>query len=117
MIYVSYSTAGNEWNEGAWAELLKSFSVQPYDNQQVETRVLVQPQHGRFVQGEIDLTEFSHPEGDVLYIFGSDHAQLEQAPSHDISVYIPQRSTTVTLWSHQAAAVVLWDRVLQHGDN
>lgn len=111
-IYISRPPAQNEWDEGAWAELERAFSLQVYENQ-AATRVLVQPAHGVHVQGQTNLKDFTHPAGDVVYIFGSDGGHIEIAPAHDHSIYIPQDKTTVTLWSHQAAAIVLWDRKLQ----
>lgn len=114
MIYISRYETGNAWANGAWAEVLKAFSAQDYSGEPVDHRVLVQPSNGVNVQGQVSLLDFNHPGGDTLYLFGPDDGHLNEAPSHDVSVFIPQLASSMTLWSHQAAAVVLWDRVSKH---
>ncbi len=73
--------------------------------------VVMAPLRGRYVQGEIPLNEFKHPE-DAVYVFGSDklHMELDTEPEH--KVYIPT-ATKDEMYSHVAAAVTLWDRL--HG--
>ena len=117
MIYVQWVPSGNDWAEGAWAEAVNAFGARQWQGEEVDARVLVQPLHGKNVQGEVDLKSFDHPKGDVLYIFGPDNGHLDTAPTCDAKVYIAQVKQSVTLWSHQAAAIVLHDRMTKNGDS
>lgn len=78
--------------------------------------VVLAPRAGRFIQGEVSLREYRHPDK-ALYLFGSDKEHLHpdvlcDAPSD--RVFIPT-ATHHEMYSHVAAAVVLWDRMLKHG--
>lgn len=79
--------------------------------------VILAPPHGKYIHGEISLTEFDHPE-DVIYLFGPDHLFLssdqlgERQP--DQTVFIPTASTD-DMYGHVAYAVTVWDRMVKNG--
>jgi hypothetical protein len=81
------------------------------------TLVLLAPQSGRYVQGEVSLRGFPHPQ-DCCYMFGNDHTNMSEdylgtrKPEH--LVYIPTE-TTDQMYSFMAGAITLWDRELYHG--
>lgn len=74
-------------------------------------RVVFTPRDAVYMPGDTPLDQFVH--SDVLYVFGSDyeHNPLIQAIDY---VYIPIR-VGFTLWSVQAAAMVLYDRSVRNG--
>jgi tRNA(Leu) C34 or U34 (ribose-2'-O)-methylase TrmL len=108
---VEYQPSRHEWYEGSWAEVVRTFGAEIGGGDESFTRVLVQPQNGRNLQGEHSLIDFVHPEN-AVYIFGPDDGHL-QAAAYDTSVYIPQADGRTVLWSHQAAAIVLYDRLVK----
>jgi hypothetical protein len=59
---------------------------------------------------DIDLKDFSHPKGDVVYVIGSDEDGLKYTPpeSKDQIVKI---SSSIELWSFHTLSIVLYDRV------
>ena len=116
-VAVRYVASHNEWNEGAWGEILGAFGLRRAEETPEMVKVLIQPQSGRWVQGEVPLPEFKHPEH-AVYIFGPDdgHLSPEIEGEYDHKVYIPQLHTNVTLYAHQAAGIVLYDRMVKHGD-
>jgi hypothetical protein len=65
-------------------------------------------------RGTEDLTTFEHPEH-ALYIFGrsSTSAMAAWGREGDRSLVIPTVQNSGTLWPHQAAAIVLYDRMLK----
>jgi len=115
-VYVQRPLAPSAWAEGAWAEVLATFGAEDYTGQEDVQRILVQPRNGRHVRGESSLIGFQHPEN-AVYVFGPDMGHLQKGEEFDHSVYVPQLKTNVTLWSHQAAAIVLYDRMLKHGNS
>lgn len=115
MAFISRPPAPNAWSEGAWAEVMKSFGAVQYDGTEGLPFVLIQPQNGRHVVGTEPLADFQHPEK-VVYVFGPDMGHLQPGGVYDHKVYIPQLVSHVTLWSHQAAAIILYDRMLKNGD-
>lgn len=116
-VAIRYVSSSNEWVEGAWAEVLGAFDLRRSEEKPEMTKVLVQPAAGRWVQGDIPLPEFDHPE-DAVYIFGPEDGHLppEEEGEYDCKVYIPQSRSHVTLYAHQAAAIVLYDRLVKNGD-
>ena len=59
-------------------------------------------------KGNLPLHDFQHPKN-ALYIFG----KAGYSPWHGgVSVYI---ETEGRLWPHQAACIVLYDRMMKHG--
>jgi len=79
--------------------------------------VVVQPEDARYVRGEISLLDFEHPDH-CCYLFGASNALMREEMISDLNViarvYIPT-APTWELYSSQAAAIVLWDRVRQRG--
>ncbi len=72
---------------------------------------------GDFIQGEVDLQEFEHPEA-AIYIFGGTMTRLTEVEIYDapipvIKVFIA--ADGVPLFPSQAGAIVLWDRYLKRG--
>lgn len=69
--------------------------------------------------GQSSLTEYEHPEN-ACYVFGrvgfSPYTAWKDVYEHD-SVVIPGELTPGLLWSHQAAAIILYDRELKRGGN
>jgi len=117
MVSIEYVVSSNAWAEGAWAEVLTAFALRHNVAQSGDERVLVQPKKGKWVQGDTALPDFSHP-ANVVYCFGPDDGHLppEEEGEYDHKIYIPQVYEHVTLWSHQAAAIVLYDRAVKNGD-
>jgi tRNA(Leu) C34 or U34 (ribose-2'-O)-methylase TrmL len=64
--------------------------------------------------GETPLPEFIHPD-DVLYVFGRTSLSPYTAYSQpgDESIVIPTIEDSGLLWGHQAAALVLYDRMVK----
>jgi tRNA(Leu) C34 or U34 (ribose-2'-O)-methylase TrmL len=64
-------------------------------------------------RGDVPLQEFKHPEN-ALYIFGkASQSALPYKNPRDYSVVIPTIESKGMLWPHQAAALVLYDRMLK----
>lgn len=64
----------------------------------------------------INLKDFNHPEGNVMYVVGSDFGdipfkELESNPERFHFVYIETGNSIVPLWAHSALAVALYDRL------
>lgn len=77
--------------------------------------VLLAAQDGRFVQGDVDLRDFEHPET-CCYLFGASHGQQQPLAEPPIAtVYIPILATW-SLFASQAIAIVLYDRLTKGGD-
>ena len=74
-------------------------------------RVIFSPVDAKYMPGETKLEDFQH--GDFLYVFGSDEFHNPYIDAIDY-IYIPIRSG-VSLWSVQAAAIVLYDRSVKYG--
>jgi len=64
-------------------------------------------------KGTTDLAEYTHPTQDTIYVFGK--ASLSPlaaySSSQDQSVRITTKNNLATLWPHQAAVLVLHDRM------
>lgn len=79
------------------------------------TLVVMASQVGRHLKGEISLMDYVHPEN-AIYYFGDDHSHFTQeqigiTTKYD-SVYIP---VPHNLWSGQAVAITLYDRLIKNG--
>ncbi len=74
--------------------------------------VAVHAQDGHLFQGQIALPDFVHPE-DAAYWFGEADA-INADPVADFYVYIPAVPTW-EFYSHQAGAIVLYDRFVKRG--
>ena len=75
--------------------------------------VVMSPEEGMNVQGEVSLEDFEHP-FECTYLFGSDHSHLEAVPQDVIAkVYIPVQHTELYSWI--AYAVTMWDRKVKRG--
>ena len=130
-------TPGQHW-EQQWSYLLSHFKprdvytigaldrkVKPFDNYvQVEnanevpgTLVLLAPVLGRYVQGEVAIQDFQHPE-DCCYMFGGDNSTMSddflagRDPEH--KVFIPTDSRD-DMYSFMAGAITLYDRLIKNG--
>jgi hypothetical protein len=74
--------------------------------------ILLAPINGLYVQGNVSLVDFDHPE-DACYWFGSDFLHFDpellggRQPDH--TVYVPV-DTKDQMFSHVVWAVVAWDR-------
>ena len=68
-------------------------------------------------RGSLELPTFSHPKN-VLYLFGKASLSLHpMARPGDITLRIPTPNNLATLWPHQCAALVLYDRFMkEQGD-
>lgn len=75
--------------------------------------ILIQPQDGFHVQGESSLVDFVHPD-DCVYLFGASNGHLELNQDVAAKVYIPHQPTW-NLFASQAAAIVLYDRLVKRG--
>ena len=61
----------------------------------------------------IPLTRYEHPEGDVLYIIGSDYGDIEFEKLHGYDVEYVHIDSPVDIshfWSVSVASIVLYDR-------
>jgi hypothetical protein len=79
------------------------------------TRVFLEPNRlGAPLDSHIPLPEFTHPD-DACYVFGSAH--FNPVPGHrrptDPVVAIPTPHRLGTLWPHQCAAIVAYDRAVK----
>jgi len=63
-------------------------------------------------RGEQNLKDFIHPEN-ALYIFGKTNFSpfLLEKRKQDISLYFETAMNIGTVWSHQAAGIILYDRL------
>lgn len=132
------STSGANW-EKQWSYLLSHFAprdiyvigeelerkVKPFTNYiHIETAeavpndlVLLAPQSGRYVQGDVSLVDFQHPQ-DCTYMFGADHVNMSEdylgnrVAEH--CVYIPT-DTSDQMYSFMAGAITLYDRLIKNG--
>lgn len=79
--------------------------------------VLCVPPNGRYIQGDIALSDFTHPP-DAIYMFGHDHQNLDEtwlgSRVPDYKVYV-ETGSHHEMYSHVAAAVILHDRARQLG--
>lgn len=79
--------------------------------------VLMAPKNGFYIQGEIELSEFQHPEN-AIYIFGSDNYQMSEdiigSVEIDFKVFIPTDSQH-DMYSWSAYVVTMWDRRMKNG--
>ncbi len=80
--------------------------------------VVLAPPAGRYIQGDVSLKDFVHPE-DAIYLFGATQANLSdeddlggRAP--ETVVYIP--SVEHEVFGYAAAYMTLWDRYAKRGD-
>jgi len=77
--------------------------------------VLLAPQDGRYIKGTVSLVDFEHPK-DAIYYFGGSHMnpnkeEMDRLPDH--YVYIP--SVKYEMYSHAAAYITLYDRLVKNG--
>lgn len=64
-------------------------------------------------RGETKLSQFTHPEN-VLYVFGkASQSALTFRDAEDVSVCIETPAQAALLWPHQAAVIVLYDRLVK----
>ena len=79
--------------------------------------VVLGPPDGKFVQGNVSLKDFQHPD-DAIYLFGGtqDVLTVEDLGGRvpDASVYIP--FVKHECYSHAAGYMALWDRYVKRGD-
>lgn len=66
--------------------------------------------------GEVDLVDFKHPEN-ALYVFGKAGSSpvATYASAGDLTVRIRTVNNKGLLWPHQAATLILYDRMLKEG--
>jgi hypothetical protein len=68
-------------------------------------------------EGEVELADFEHPE-DVLYIFGrASFSPWKALGCEGTAVVLPTRLNAGLLWPHQAACIVLHDRLVKDGSH
>lgn len=102
-----------------WVELLRSLNASEIGVSDIGDKpvVVIQPQDGLQVQGEVSLENFAHP-SDCVYYFGHSHRHMtaEEIAGFNViaKVYIPAPAGTA-LFANQAAAIVLWDRKVKGG--
>lgn len=69
------------------------------------------------INGEQNLEEFKHPK-DALYFFGrSSRSIVSSHGAGHQSLKIVTPNNKGTLWGHQAASIILYDRFLKSGNN
>jgi hypothetical protein len=90
-------------------------SVPTLDDLPPGTPVLVQPAEGRYVNGQVPLSEFRHPEN-AVYIFGPDNQNVDpdDLPPDYQSVHV-ETASHHDMYSWVAAAIVLHDRMVKRG--
>lgn len=73
--------------------------------------VVLSPENGRHIQGDIVLRDFEHPD-DAIYVFGNNHLHMSESPlfaGRDYSsVYIP--TNKAEMFAVFAATLTLYDR-------
>jgi tRNA(Leu) C34 or U34 (ribose-2'-O)-methylase TrmL len=67
-------------------------------------------------RGAVPLPDFQHPEN-ALYVFGKSSlsAMTAYGKPGDLAVVIPTPASAGLLWPHQAAAILLYDRMRKSG--
>lgn len=67
--------------------------------------------------GSIDLKDFEHPK-DALYLFGRTNMGLPVMNRESYtSIKFSTPKNLGTIWAHQAAGIILYDRFLKNGNN
>ena len=74
--------------------------------------VIVQPDFGDFVQGEIRLDDFDHPP-QALYVFGGTVTRLTDFDVAGARIHAKVFIPTTEFFPSQAGAITLWDRKLK----
>lgn len=81
------------------------------------TKVLLNPDNAKYLKGEFNLIDFSHPE-DVVYIVGPNNVPLSLEDFEDCDldyiVFIPT-DTKDDMFNWVAAVVTLYDRKVKNG--
>ena len=114
-VAVSFYETDNQMILGAQAEVLTAFGLHRVKPSLDMIPVVVQPKHAKNVSGIINLFDFVHPQK-AYYLFGPDHRHLllNEVPEKAEIVYIEQENEHACLYSYQAAAVVLCDRMYKY---
>ena len=79
--------------------------------------VVLAPVDGRYIQGNVNLKDFVHPEN-AIYLFGGSQDNLSDEDDlggrkPDALVYIPV--VEHEMYGHAAGYIVLWDRYIKRG--
>ena len=62
------------------------------------------------------ISEFTHPEGDVVYVIGANYEPMDidgAVREMDHTVHIPTQTKYKMLWALPAATIVMYDRLVQ----
>ena len=117
MIFVSREQEGEEHLlDSQWKYLLRAFDVEEMSREEIGDLpvVVIQPRYARYVPGTVCLSEFSHPDDPIVYLFGGSHSVMRETDLAGLNiidiVYIPVHDDW-ELFSSQAASIVLWDRI------
>jgi hypothetical protein len=118
MIYICREQEGEEHLlDSQWKYLLHAFEVEEINRGDIGDLpvILVQPPSARYVPGIIPINHYTHPKDLVVYLFGGSHSTMREGDLVDLTItdriYIPLHNNW-ELFSSQAAAVVLWDRIV-----
>lgn len=142
-VYISMKIQNNNDAQNQWDYVLTNFGIPPenvwmrndldllnYHGKYTQTHgtafdldpniplVVVQPLGGRYIQGNISLIDFVHPNS-AIYLFGGDNDNLSSEEdlggrNPDYLVYIPT-ATHDEMYSWVAASCVLYDRLVKNG--
>ena len=114
-VAVSFYDSNDQRILGAQAEVETAFGLRNSVPNSNMVPVVVQPKHARYVKGTINLFDFKHPEK-AHYIFGPNNQHLREyeVPENSLIVYIEQELQNATLYSHQACAIILYDRLYKY---
>lgn len=104
---------------GIKADTIQNFLV---ECPQIETAIVNARAAGMAVvfvdeAASVELADFTHPIGDVLYVMGktslSPYVSFYDAGQGDLAVKISTAINQGGLWAHQAATIVLHDRFVK----
>lgn len=119
MIYIAHEHPLKGHPENQWRHVIshwKDVEVVQYEDIPNVPTVLLAPENGYVVSGEISLFDFEHPEN-VCYIFGPDHVHFQPhmlKKSPDFKVFVPLGGYK-EMYSWVCAGIVLYDRSLKNG--
>ncbi len=63
--------------------------------------------------GDINLKDFKHPSNDCIYLFGKANSNFPKELYTDYKVSISTNLNAGLLWPHQAAGIILYDRLIK----
>lgn len=108
----------NVWERGRSSDVNSNYkleTIEEYSELPNVPLIILAHKNAKYIRGEVSLLDFKHPEN-CIYVFGSDNGNIypEEFGGRDLTpVYIPP--SNIEMYSFQAAAIVMYDRMVEHG--